>query len=29
VGRVRGYYDILLRTQAEEHPRLPANLALR
>jgi membrane-bound lytic murein transglycosylase F len=29
VGRVRGYYDILLRTQAEEHPRLQANLALR
>src|SRR6185312_14874040 len=29
VGRVRGYYDILLRTQAEEHPHLQANLALR
>jgi membrane-bound lytic murein transglycosylase F len=29
VGRVRGYYDILLRTQAEGQPRLQANLALR
>jgi hypothetical protein len=29
VGRVRGYYDILLRGESESHPRLQANLALR
>ena len=29
VGRVRGYYDILLRTQSERYPRLQANLATR
>ena len=29
VGRVRGYYDILLRTQSEQPPRLQANLASR
>ena len=29
VGRVRGYYDILLRSESESHPRLQANLALR
>jgi membrane-bound lytic murein transglycosylase F len=29
VGRVRGYYDILLRTEAEGPPRLHANLAER
>lgn len=29
VGRVRGYYDILLRTPSEGRPRLQATLALR
>ncbi len=29
VGRVRGYYDILLRTEAAQQPRLQAGLALR
>lgn len=29
VGRVRGYYDILLRTESESPLRLQANLALR
>ncbi|MEO9135132.1 MAG: membrane-bound lytic murein transglycosylase MltF [Casimicrobiaceae bacterium] len=29
VGRVRGYYDILLRTESAGAPRLQANLALR
>jgi membrane-bound lytic murein transglycosylase F len=29
VGRVRGYYDILLRTEPAGHPRLEASLALR
>ena len=29
VGRVRGYYDILLRTEAPQTPRLSVNVALR
>lgn len=29
VGRVRGYYDILLRTEREQQPRLQAGLAMR
>ncbi len=29
VGRVRGYYDILLRTEREQPPRLQAGLAMR
>jgi hypothetical protein len=29
VGRVRGYYDILLRTEAAGPPRLTAGLSLR
>ena len=29
VGRVRGYYDILLRTESAQQPRLQAGLALR
>ncbi|HEX6138690.1 MAG TPA: membrane-bound lytic murein transglycosylase MltF [Casimicrobiaceae bacterium] len=29
VGRVRGYYDILLRTESAQQPRLSASVALR
>ena len=29
VGRVRGYYDILLRTEAPQQPRLSASMAMR